>query len=299
MINIEIKANDIVKFIALVDNISSVSADMAEKSRAQFLFRGESKNHGKILLPKYLRPLNEGGVRVESHYLEGESNILSQFRNQAYPYIQNIDKNDNVAWREYAQHYGVPTRLLDWSSNPLVALFFACVADYEDDGIVWMINWQKYHASTNQEDVDGESLHDKSVMEMVKLAADNKPRLKNPVIYQPCYSNLRMSAQDSHFMLWGTNKDDLITQIGNEYVKEAEYIPSENKDGGSLKIYDPTILYYFNIDGNQKKKIALRLSRMGINHKTLFPGLEGVGTFVNDINRYTKQELIDYCMNDL
>ncbi len=36
-----------------------------------------------------------------------------------------------------ARHFGFPTRLLDWTSNPLIALFFAVYEEWNKDGIVW------------------------------------------------------------------------------------------------------------------------------------------------------------------
>jgi hypothetical protein len=39
-----------------------------------------------------------------------------------------------------AQHYGMPTRLLDWTTNPLIALYFACSSQRNTDGKVFMLN---------------------------------------------------------------------------------------------------------------------------------------------------------------
>jgi hypothetical protein len=42
-----------------------------------------------------------------------------------------------------AQHHGVPTRLLDWSINPLISLFFAVSSDNDCDGVLYAIRYEK------------------------------------------------------------------------------------------------------------------------------------------------------------
>ena len=52
-------------------------------------------------------------------------------------YVRRIFHNDLVAPLTVMQHYGAPTRLLDWSTSPLVAAFFAAVGKPDQDGAVW------------------------------------------------------------------------------------------------------------------------------------------------------------------
>ncbi len=66
-----------------------------------------------------------------------ESKMLREFKIRSTPFLSHIPKND-WEWLALAQHHGLPTRLLDWTLNPLVSLYFACQGDFEEDGAIYL-----------------------------------------------------------------------------------------------------------------------------------------------------------------
>jgi hypothetical protein len=103
-------------------------------SDTRYFFRGVS--HEKFeLIPKVGRlPKN-----IIGYY--NEETVFKRFKNQARPYLQSIPAND-WEWLAIAQHHGLPTRLLDWSSNPLVALYFAVKGDSDENSAVYIYTYK-------------------------------------------------------------------------------------------------------------------------------------------------------------
>lgn len=87
-------------------------------SRADWMFRGVSDTE-HLLVPKIGRR-----SLLERYSPERERAIFKTFKRRAGLYATQMPRSD-LEWLALAQHHGLPTRLLDWSSNPMVAAFFA------------------------------------------------------------------------------------------------------------------------------------------------------------------------------
>lgn len=97
------------------------------KPRGRWVFRGHSSTEFKLIAS-----VGRGNHTSRSRE-KYERSLFDIFRREARGYLPTIP-SDEWEWLALAQHHGLPTRLLDWTYNPLVALYFAIEANPNLDG---------------------------------------------------------------------------------------------------------------------------------------------------------------------
>ncbi|MBI4327635.1 MAG: FRG domain-containing protein [Chloroflexi bacterium] len=107
--------------------------ELAEQPMS-FLFRGVTKSTYE-LIPSVARNWKKDTFPLPSL----EKRMLSEFKRRSIPWLSFHPRNE-WEWMMLAQHHHMPTRLLDWTANPLVALFFACFNHWDEQGAVFVLN---------------------------------------------------------------------------------------------------------------------------------------------------------------
>lgn len=113
-----------------ISSITKILQDSAGEFKATW-FRGQP-NYEHKLIPSIFRQGVKYGVIFD------ERKMLEEFQRR-YP-DQSSNHKTVYEWLTLMQHYGLPTRLLDWSSNLLVALYFCCISGEDSDGAVYVFD---------------------------------------------------------------------------------------------------------------------------------------------------------------
>jgi hypothetical protein len=203
------------------------------------LYRGQSQ--AKPLLPKLFRSPNEAS-RVKTV----ERTLLSHFKNDS-PFLLPSKPGNDWDWLSLGQHFGLPTRLLDWSANPLTALFFAVQGAAPKSPMVYV-----YHCKTSQI-VSAEDRNKSSPFEIDKTR-----------IFQPSWHSIRVAMQAG----WHT-----VHHIYRKKGKDG-FRPLQDMEFHDVRTTE------ISIDPAHAPHLRAELADMGIRHGTIYGDLQSVSTSI-------------------
>ncbi len=289
------KISSVQKYVAVVMKKIQNLVDPDEVSNVWF--RGE--NNGNVttpLIPKLYRVYSDPNSKEAYNYAKNlENNIKSEFAIRSLPYLQknNIEANK---WNNYflMQHYGLETRLLDWTDSALNALFFSIQDLSENDAKVWILNPHKLNQFTTRiihpESKGLEGLINPSVADVSKLFNEEMEFDLNelariyldldfdnykedkidkfyPLAILPSILDERMDVQSSCFTIFGNQINGL-----KSIINQVEFLDS------------------ITISGTDKRSIREELRYLGISQKSIYPDLQGLSKSISD--KYNSDHLI-------
>ncbi len=225
------------------------------RHRSQYVFRGVPRSRHALATS-----LQTG------HFEQHEKHLLTSFRKYA---LRSAVHGDSVwNWLSLAKHHGLPTRLLDWTYSPYVAMHFAThdVRHFDDDAAIWCVDYRKTNELLPQplreiaenEDVNiltTELLHRvASSLEEFDALADHD----FVVFFEPPSLDERIVNQFALFSLPSSATTRLVDLL---HQREASY----------RRIIIPAEL---------KWEIRDKLDQANITERVLFPGLDGLSQWL-------------------
>jgi hypothetical protein len=177
-----------------------------------------------------------------------EDMLLRRFKAYAQPLTHFVPSSD-MAWLALAQHYALPSRLLDWSESPLVGLFFALdECPDECDSALWAIQVQDSLPETC------DTL--KEIDDLLTARSRTAPIFR----YHPTHTTGRITAQKGFFTIQGLSVRHMLP-LNQQFLR---------KD-----TLGPQIIQYV-IPHGKKSEIRRKLDDLGIDNYNVFPDLDGI-----------------------
>jgi len=219
------------------------------------IFRGQPQQ--KPLLPTLFRDKPIDGLRRIGGFKSLQARILDQFKSRAYPFLSVVPQTE-LDWLVLAQHHGCPTRLLDWTGNPLVGLFFASEKDDGADGVLWSITGFEWFVHDTPNEV---------------LSSFQKA-----FVYTPKHITARIAAQAAGFTVHAFSEDP---------CGQPTFQTGADLQSPILRPFAPNVPAGFVsqaiVPGACKKTIRNQLHQLSIHREALFPGLDGISDHIKQI----------------
>lgn len=224
-------------------------------------FRGEANIEYDLLPSIYRKNKNNKDFKYS---FQDEKKFLTLFKSHAIPFLDERPQND-LEWLILLQHYGIPTRLMDFTVDPLIALAFALQVDKftehsqnsndEKDAVVYFFKPLLFNQTTRN-----------SIKEIPNLNELDNDLNAN---YKP--SEAHSSIDCSLACIGILNNERIISQKGTFVVfprHQERHIKGLDEEFNDANILDKIV-----IDGKSKNTLRRQLYNIGYNHNKLYPGL--------------------------
>jgi hypothetical protein len=196
-----------------------------------------------------------------------EPHLLRNFRKYARRSIPASE--DSIwYWLSLGKHYGLPTRLLDWSFSPFVALHFATdnIALFNQDSEIWMVDFRRVHEYLPEQlgsllEEEGSDVFTMEMLASVACSVEELQKLSQDdyaLFFEPPSLDERITNQYALFSSMSSPKAEMEVWL-NEHPETAK------------KIILPA---------GMKWEVRDKLDQANITERVLFPGLDGLSRWL-------------------
>ena len=225
--------------------------------RSEYAFRGT---------PDAGEPLITTLMRLGGAYHRVEAPLLRAFRKYA-PH-SSVPGDSVWNWLAVAAHHGLPTRLLDWTYSPLIALHFATdnQAEFGMDGAIWCVNYRKLksHLPPPLQELLREEGADVFTTELLGRGAESLSALDR-LAPEPFALFLEPPSLDDRIV----NQFALFALMSGAQARLDAWLAE--REGLTRRIIIPAAL---------KWEVRDKLDQANITERVLFPGLDGLSRWL-------------------
>jgi hypothetical protein len=254
-----------------------------ERHRSNYAFRGVSNAAWSTFRTSLMRL---GGT-----FEQMEGHLLRNFRKYAHLEATSAYPGDSTwHWLAMAQHHGLPTRLLDWSYSPFVAMHFATstVEQFDVDGLIWCIDYVRAHdflprmlrrvlfeEGANVFTAEMLARTATSLADFDALAFElDDPVFSFATFFEPPSLDARIVNQYALFSLMSSPKVSL-----DDWLHE-----------------HPELIRKIIIPAEIKWEVRDKLDQANVTERVLFPGLDGLSSWLR--RQYTPRNRIHEPQDD-
>jgi len=247
------RATNLAQFVKAVEKLVREWTPKDADWYLQPWFRGHGNAEWALEPGWYRTSTSSQGIGFDYY---SEATLLEKFKLRAPTYLERLPTND-WEWLFVMQHYGLWTRLLDWTESSLTALYFAIRDNRGDtDAAVWVMNPWWLNRQTFRDYVLFPADH-KRANHHAPLQPGQTLKGKLPLAITPVHASSRIAAQRGVFTIHGTQKgalDSLAKRTGKQ----------------------PTYLEPIIIPKASIATMSRELSIAGISESLIFPELTGL-----------------------
>jgi hypothetical protein len=235
-------------------------------------YRGQTNSYGDVMKPKLDRCLDLPDLEER---LRVERAACQRFREHAPVHLSAVERRYlESRWLELVvmQHYGAPTRLLDWTKSPWVATFFAVSGGWEADGYIYGFRRDLFETQVDD-----------------KFQAEVAPFVRGPHRTDMELDPNWDLAKSNDALFQPKTVRDLSEWVATYYCREGNFPRLTAQQGFFTFASRPNVDHWskitdldtdsFVVPINQRAKLDIlrKLNGVGLNGATLFPGPDGIG----------------------
>ncbi len=226
--------------------------------RSSYAFRG---------MPDVSENLVTGLARLGGPFEQTEPHILRAFRKYARP--EEAAGTSLWNWLALAQHHGLPTRLLDWTYSPYVALHFVVetMETFDRDGVVWCVDYVKANGQLPQvlKDVAARECAGVFTADMLDEAADSLGKFDELGKDGPFVVFLEPPSLDARIV----NQFALFSLMSSPTARLDHWLDRH-----------PDLSHRLVVPKELKWEVRDKLDQANVTERVLFPGLDGLSRWL-------------------